>query len=308
VRLGDTRTAVALTFVQAIVVLGVLAVGRGGGTDAVESLEFTGARHVSERMRGRRLPAVVAAVCCAVVTAPMVAVAWRSVRLDGRWTLVGFRALFDGSLDGVGVDIAAAVRNSLWFTALTVAITVPLALLACRRHRAGLAERLSLAPLLVSAVTLGLGIIITFDSSPFDWRGKWWMLPVIHAVIALPLAVRVIGPALRGIGTELLESSADLGAGPLRTWRSVQLPLLAPALARAAGISAAVSLGEFGATSFLTRGDTKTVPIVVGELMSRPGPLLQQSAFGLTTMIASAVTIASSLTSSQRTLTTPRQS
>jgi thiamine transport system permease protein len=247
-------------------------------------------------------------MCCAVVTAPMVAVTWRSVRLDGRWTLVGFRALFDGSLEGVGVDIATAVRNSLWFAALTVAVTVLLALLACRRPRAGIAERASLAPLLVSAVTLGLGIIVTFDSAPFDWRGQWWLLPVIHSVIALPLAVRVIGPALRGIGTELLESAADLGAGPVRTWRSVQLPLLAPALSRAAGISAAVSLGEFGATSFLTRGDTKTLPIVIGELMGRPGPLLQQSAFSLATVITIAVTIASSFTSSQRTLATPRRS
>ena len=285
VRLGDTGTAVALTFVQVLVVLGVLAVGRRGSTDAVESLEITGARHVSERMRGRWLPGAVAVACCAVVTAPMAAVMWRSVRLDGRWTLVGFRALLDGSLEGVGVDIASAARNSLWFAALTVAVTVPLALLACRRPRAGIAERASLAPLLVSAVTLGLGIIVTFDSAPFDWRGRWWLLPVIHSVIALPLAVRVIGPALRGIGTELLESAADLGAGPVRTWRSVQLPLLGPALARAAGISAAVSLGEFGATSFLTRGDTKTLPIVIGELMGRPGPLLQQSAFSLATLI-----------------------
>ena len=285
VRLGDTDTAVALTFVQVLVVLGVLAVGRSGGTDAVESLEITGARHVSERMRGRWLPGAVAIACCAVVAAPMAAVAWRSVRLDGRWTLVGFRALFDGSLEGVGVDIAAAARNSLWFATLTVAVTVPLALLACSRTRAGIAERASLAPLLVSAVTLGLGIIVTFDSAPFDWRGRWWLLPVIHSVIALPLAVRVIGPALRGIGTELLESAADLGAGPVRTWRSVQLPLLAPALSRAAGITAAVSLGEFGATSFLTRGDTKTLPIVIGELMGRPGPLLQQSAFGLATLV-----------------------
>jgi thiamine transport system permease protein len=188
------------------------------------------------------------------------------------------------------VDIAAAARNSLTFAVLTVAITLPLALFACRR-RAGLAERLSLAPLLVSAVTLGLGIIITFDSPPADWRGKWWMLPVIHSVIALPLAVRVIGPALRGIGAELLESAADLGASPLRTWRSVQGPLLAPALARAAGISAAVSLGEFGATSFLTRGDTKTLPIVIGELMGRPGPLLQQSAFAIATAIVVAFVI-----------------
>jgi thiamine transport system permease protein len=125
------------------------------------------------------------------------------------------------------------------------------------------------------------------------------MVPVVHAVIALPLAVRVIGPALRAIGGELVESAADLGAGPVRTWRTIHLPLLTPALARAAGISAAVSLGEFGATSFLSRGDTKTLPIVIGELMGRPGPLLQQAAFVLTTLNVG-VFVASSAIFSQR--------
>ena len=286
VRLGDTRTAVALTFLQVLVVLGVLALGGRARTDAVESLDIPGARPARERMRARWLPATVAIACCAVVVAPMAAVTWRSLRLDGRWTLVGYRALFDGSLDGVGIDIGSAARNSLLFAAVAVAITVPLSLLACRRGSPGIAERASLAPLLVSAVTLGLGLIVTFDASPINWRSHWWMVPVVHAVIALPLAVRVIGPALRAIGGELVESAADLGAGPLRTWRTVHLPLLTPALARAAGISAAVSLGEFGATSFLSRGDTKTLPIVIGELMGRPGPLLQQSAFALASAIA----------------------
>ena len=150
---------------------------------------------------------------------------------------------------------------------------------------------MTLAPLLVSAVTLGLGIIVTFDVSPINWRSSTLMIPVIHAVIALPLAVRIIGPARRAIDPALYESAEDLGASGLTVWRTVELPLLGPALARAAGISAAVSLGEFGATSFLTRSDSMTIPIAIGQLMGRPGPLLQQAGFALAVTVTVTVTV-----------------
>ena len=72
----------------------------------------------------------------------------------------------------------------------------------------------------------------------------------------------------------------------------MQLPLLGPAITRAAGISAAVSLGEFGATSFLSRSGSMTVPIAIGQLMGRPGTLLQQSAFALATLVGFGVAVA----------------
>ena len=143
---------------------------------------------------------------------------------------------------------------------------------------------MSLAPLLVSSVTLGLGLVITFDRAPWDWRGDAWLLPVVHAVVALPLAVRTIGPALRAVGGEVMDAASDLGAGPLRRWLTVELPMIRPALARAAGISAAVSLGEFGATSFLSRSGTMTVPVAIGQLLGRPGPVLQQAGFALASL------------------------
>lgn len=124
------------------------------------------------------------------------------------------------------------------------------------------------------------------------------MIPVVHAVIALPLAVRIIGPALRGLDEEMLIVAADLGAGPVRRWWSITLPLLAPALARAAGTGAAVSVGEFGATSFLSRGGTETVSIAIAELMGRPGPILQQSAFALASSAALALAVTGGLQSS----------
>jgi thiamine transport system permease protein len=291
VRIGDMRTATALAVVQTITVLAVLWVGRMRDGDDGGGSTLTGVRHVSERMRMRPLPAIVAGLGAGFVIAPLVAVAMRSVRRDGRWTLSGWRALFNGTLDSVGVDIPSVLASSAGFAVATVLIAVPLALAACRRTRQSVAETVSMAPLLVSSVTLGLGLVITFDRAPWDWRGDAWLLPVVHAVVALPLAVRTIGPALRAVGGEVLDAASDLGAGPWRRWLTVELPMIRPALARAAGISAAVSLGEFGATSFLSRSGTMTVPIAVGQLLGRPGPVLQQAGFALATVSGLAVVL-----------------
>ena len=284
VRIGDMRTATALALVQTATVLAVLWVGRMRNGDTAGETRLTGVRHVSERMYLRALPAVVAGLGAGFVIAPLFAMALRSVRRDGRWSLSGWRALFDGTLESVGVDIPSVLASSAVFAVATVVIAVPLALAACKRARQSAAETLSLAPLLVSSVTLGLGLVITFDRAPWDWRGDAWLLPVVHAVVALPLAVRTIGPALRAVGGEVMDAASDLGAGPLRRWFTVELPMIRPALARATGISAAVSLGEFGATSFLSRSGTMTVPVAIGQLLGRPGPVLQQAGFALASL------------------------
>ena len=90
----------------------------------------------------------------------------------------------------------------------------------------------------------------------------------------------------------LYESAEDLGASRFNVWRTVEMPLLRPALARATGSSAAVSLGEFGATSFLTRSDSMTIPIAISQLMGRPGPLLQQAGFAVAAVIVIVICMA----------------
>jgi thiamine transport system permease protein len=51
----------------------------------------------------------------------------------------------------------------------------------------------------------------------------------------------------------------------------VDLPVVWRPLLAAAGFAFAVSLGEFGATSFLARPEQPTLPVVIFELISRPG-------------------------------------
>ena len=77
-----------------------------------------------------------------------------------------------------------------------------------------------------------------------------------------------------------------LGAAPGRVWREVDLPVLRRALGAGAGFAFAISLGEFGATSFLTRVGNETAPIAIGRLIGRPSTFNLAQAYVLATMLA----------------------
>ena len=92
-----------------------------------------------------------------------------------------------------------------------------------------------------------------------------------QALVALPLVVRTLVPVLAGIDDRQRQAAASLGAGPLRTLATVDVPVLWRPLLAGAGFAFAVSLGEFGATSFLARDDAPTLPVVIFRLLGHPG-------------------------------------
>ncbi len=143
-------------------------------------------------------------------------------------------------------------------------------------------------PLGTSAVTIGFGILITFDTPPVDWRAAWWLVPVGHALIAAPFVVRTALVAIRTIPQDQAAAAATLGASPIRAWVHTALPVLRRPLAAGAGLAAAISLGEFGATSFLSRSGGETLPIAIERLLGRTGRLFQAQAFALSTILAAA--------------------
>jgi thiamine transport system permease protein len=77
-----------------------------------------------------------------------------------------------------------------------------------------------------------------------------------------------------------------LGASPWRVWREVDLPMVRRALLIAAGFAFAVSLGEFGATSFLARDDHPTLPVVIYRLLGHPGELNYGMALAASVVLA----------------------
>jgi thiamine transport system permease protein len=111
------------------------------------------------------------------------------------------------------------------------------------------------------------------------------LLPLAHTLVALPFVVRTLTPALRSLKPRLRQAAAVLGATPLQVWREVELPLVGRAVIVAATFAFTISLGEFGATSLLTRPEHPTVPVVIYRFISLPGALNYGQALALSTLL-----------------------
>jgi thiamine transport system permease protein len=162
---------------------------------------------------------------------------------------------------------------------------------ATERRVRGLLDGFFMLPLGVSAVTLGFGLLITLDEPPLDLRDSALLVPVAQALVALPLVVRILVPVLAGIDDRQRQAAASLGAGPLRSVLTVDLPVLWRPLLAGAGFAFAVSLGEFGATSFLAREEFPTLPLVIFRLLGHPGELNYGMALAASVLLATTTAV-----------------
>jgi len=247
--------------------------------------------------RAPRLAPVVAMVTTSVIAIPLISLMISSVRNRGSWTLAGWRIITGRrSIPGLNIDLVSVILRSMLFALIATAIAVPVGVLATRWRtsnvsRSRTSERLLLLPLGTSAVAMGLSIVVTYNDDFLDLRGSWFILPVVHAVVALPFVVRTVASVQSTIPTHLRSAAMTLGATPWRTWRTVEWPLLSPAIRTTAALSMAISLGEFGATSLLSRRDTDTLPIAVDRLLGRSGDLARLSGLATAVVLLTLTTV-----------------
>jgi thiamine transport system permease protein len=282
VRLGNTETATALAVLQVIIISAVLFITRQSSRANTTSLHVSAPHPLRTKPRHRITPLLISATAVVIVASPLLATIYRSLVVNSKLSLSAWRTIFSGSLPSLSVSPQSVIATSLVFAVFAACICVPLALLVATTSAP---RSVFSIPLAVSAATLGIGLIITFNTSPYAWRSERWFIPVIHAVIALPLVIRALEPAAHAIPPSLRNASATLGASPFATWVRVDLPILKPAILRATGLSMAVSLGEFGATSFLSRSGSTTLPIAIAQLLGRPGVATQQASFALAALM-----------------------
>jgi thiamine transport system permease protein len=272
----DLSGAGVLSILQLFAVVATLAVharisrrrpGRGGSVGI-------GAR----RPRGTAQWAAVAGAVLTVAVVsvlPVAALFERSLRVGTELSFANWQNL--GSVTaGTGLRVspweavAVSVTTALVATALALALALPAVRVVAARP-GGVADRVLLLPLGVSSTTIGLGLLLAFGRPPLDLRGSWWLVPAAQALVALPLVVRAVLPALRGIPSSVLDGAALLGVSPSQRWWRVELPLVRRSVAAGAGLALVACLGEFGATVFLARSGSPTVPVAIERLMSRPG-------------------------------------
>ncbi|MGC5614896.1 ABC transporter permease [Georgenia sp. Z1491] len=149
-----------------------------------------------------------------------------------------------------------------------------------------LLDTLVMLPIGVSAVTVGFGLVLLSGWLPVDLRGSPLAVPIAQAVVAVPLVVRTVVPVLRSVPARQREVAATLGASPRRVLLTVDGPALLRAGGVATGFAFAVSMGEFGATSFLARSTDPTLPVAVVRLLGRPGIDSQGTAMAAAVLLA----------------------
>jgi len=176
---------------------------------------------------------------------------------------------------------------------MVIALTVGTAsaYVIVRQRHSGVIDAVFMAPLGVSAVTLGFGFLVAFNREPIDLRGSWLILVVAHSLVAYPFVIRSVLPVLQGMPPHLKEAAALLGASPVSVFRHIELPIIGRALLVGATFAFAVSVGAFGASMLLVRPEFTTIPVAIFRLLSQPGESNLGQALAMSTLLMMVVAI-----------------
>ncbi len=224
--------------------------------------------------------------------APLMALLLSSLLTGSGVGLTYYLELFkDNAQSILYVSPIKAMVNSLGFALAATGIALILggcsaAFLAGRKTRlTGLLDPIFMLPLSTSAVTLGFGFIIALDEPPLNLRTSLLLPAIAHAMVAFPFVIRSLLPAWRGIPQSLREAAAILGASPIKVWQAVDWPILNRALAVGAMFAFAISMGEFGATVFVARPQTPTMPLAIYRYLTHPGAMNYGQAMAMSSIL-----------------------
>ncbi|MET0241499.1 MAG: molybdate ABC transporter permease subunit [Sphingobium sp.] len=140
-------------------------------------------------------------------------------------------------------------------------------------------------PLVLPPVVTGWLLLLAFGNNGpagrlfAEWLGisfmfRWTGAALAAAIMALPLMVRAIRLSLEAVDRRLEGAARTLGAGPVRTFLTITLPLSLPGVLAGAVLGFARSIGEFGATiTFVSNipGETRTLPLAIYSALQVPG-------------------------------------
>jgi putrescine transport system permease protein len=184
----------------------------------------------------------------------------RLVTVWGGWStrwysgLAGDTAILDAAFVSLRLALVSASAATL------LGVLAALALVRFGRFRGRLMfASMIYAPLVMPEVITGLSMLLLFVALAVD-RG-FWTVAIAHTTMAMCFVTVIVQSRLVDFDLSLEEAAMDLGAPPLRTFLTVTLPLIAPAIAAAWMLAFALSLDDLVIASFTTGPAATTLPI-----------------------------------------------
>lgn len=218
-------------------------------------------------------------------------------------------------LTDVEIDaLKLSLQVSLWAVAISLPLGIFIAWILARKNFPGknILDGIIHLPLVIPPVVTGYLLLIILGRNgfigallykytgiilTFNWKGA----VLAAAVMAFPLLVRSVRLSIEGVDQGLEAAANTLGAGPLRVFFTVTLPLIIPGILTGMILAFARSLGEFGATiTFVSniQGETQTIPLALYTFTQVPnGEIGAMRLCILSIIIAMAALLCSEITS-----------
>jgi putrescine transport system permease protein len=219
----------------------------------------------------------------------------RLVTVWGGWSLRWYaaliedRALLDAAANSLGIALLSASGATVLGTLTALALTRG----GPFRGRVAFSAMVY-APLVMPEVITGLSLLLLFVAIDLD-RG-FGTVAIAHTTLTMSFVTVIVHARLVGFDRSLEEAAMDLGCPPLRTFLTVTLPLIAPALAAGFLLAFSLSLDDLVIASFTTGPGATTLPIrIYSEVRLGVKPEINAICTVMIVVVAAAVVGASIL-------------
>jgi putrescine transport system permease protein len=184
----------------------------------------------------------------------------RLVTVWGGWSLVWYRELLQDAAiqQAAWISLRVAALSASVATVLGTLAALSLTRLGSFRGRL-LFSGMAYAPLVMPEVITGLSLLLLFVAMDVD-RG-FWTVTIAHATLTMCFVTVIVQSRLVGFDRSLEEAAMDLGCPPFKTFLTVTLPLIAPAIAAGWMLAFSLSLDDLVIASFTTGPGATTLPI-----------------------------------------------
>ena len=220
----------------------------------------------------------------------------RLVTVWGGWSLAWYRELLNDAaiLQAAWVSVRVAALSATAATIIGTLAAVALVRLGSFRGRL-LFSGMVYAPLVMPEVITGLALLLLFVALNVD-RG-FWTITIAHTTLTMCFVAVIVQSRLIGFDRGLEEAAMDLGCPPLRTFLTITLPLIAPAIAAGWMLAFTLSLDDLVIASFTTGPGATTLPIrIYSEVRLGVKPEINAVCTIMIAVVAAGTIIASVIT------------
>lgn len=181
---------------------------------------------------------------------------WKGFTLDWYFKLLQNTALLD------------SFRNTLFLAVTSTAVSTVIGTIAAvgmyryRFRGKSVIDALLYIPVVIPEIVLGIALLTLFAGTNIP-RGMVSLI-LAHVTFCIPFVIFNVRARLDGYDRSVEEASMDLGAGRVKTFFHITLPVLAPGIGGGALLAFTLSIDDV-IISYFTNGQTKTFPLKVME-------------------------------------------